>query len=45
MTRDFRSRRQMRKKKMEFLMQIAALLLRLKGHRIVAKQYKTPVGD
>ena len=24
---------------------LAALLLRLKGHRIVAQRYKTPVGD
>ena len=24
---------------------VAALLLRLKGHRIVARRYKTPVGE
>jgi putative endonuclease len=24
---------------------LAALLLRLKGHRIVAQRYKTPVGE
>jgi putative endonuclease len=24
---------------------IAAFMLRLKGHRIVAKRYKTPVGE
>jgi putative endonuclease len=24
---------------------IAALLLRLKGHRIIARRYKTPVGE
>jgi putative endonuclease len=24
---------------------VAALLLRLKGHRIIARRYKTPVGE